>query len=153
MGILKNSKRSKFSVPAYRGTMSIIMLVLFTIMSTGTNTVAWEDEPSKENENKGMIINRHGTKIGSIDEDGNIYNISGTVLGSVDKDGNIFNVSKINIGKVTEEGKVMNQSGTVLGTVNTNGEIYNVSGLKMGEVKGENDLKRTGGVARVIVLK
>jgi len=139
---------------AYR-KMSIILLAFLTIMATGINTGAWagEDAPLKEGENKGIIVNRYGTKIGSIDEAGNIYNISGTVLGSVDKDGDIFNFGKINIGKVTEEGKVMNQSGTVLGTVNNNGEIFNVSGLKMGEVKGENDLKRTGGAARVIVLK
>lgn len=153
MGIIKYRKQSKFCILACRGTESILLLVFFAILSVGITAGAGEDDPAKEAENKGMIVNRYGTQIGSIDEDGNIFNISGTVLGSVDKDGNIFNVSRINIGKVTEEGNVLNQSGTVLGTVNKNGEIFNVSGIRMGEVKGENDLKRAGAVARVILLR
>ena len=153
MGISKKSKRLKLHVHDCMGTIGIFLLVFFIILSAGVPGMAGEDDLAKEDGNKGMIVNRYGTKIGSIDEEGNISNISGTVLGSVDKEGNIFNVSKINIGKVTQEGKVLNQSGTVRGTVNNNGEIFNVSGIRMGEVKGENDLKRAGAVARVILLK
>lgn len=153
MGIFINRKQSEFLVvPAFRGLLNTFLLVFF-ILYAGMSAWAGEDNPAKEAENKGMIVNRYGTQIGSIDEDGNIFNISGTLLGSVDEDGNIFNVSEINIGKVTEEGKVLNQSGTVLGTVNKNGEIFNISGIRMGEVKGENDVKRAGAVARVILLK
>lgn len=153
MGISKKSKRLKLHLHDCIGTIGIFLLVFFAILSAGITAGAGEEGLAKEAENKGMIVNRYGTQIGSIDEDGNIFNISGTVLGSVDADGNIFNVSKINIGKVTGEGKVLNQSGTVLGTVNKNGEIFNVSGIRMGEVKGENDLKRAGAVARVILLR
>jgi len=152
MGIFKDWNQSKSPVPACRVAINIVLLVSM-ILSAGMSAWAGEGDAAKGDGNKGMIVNRHGTKMGSVDEDGNVYNISGTVLGSVDKDGNIFNISKINIGKVTQEGKVMNQSGTVLGTVNNKGEIFNVSGLRMGEVKGENDLKSTGAAARVIVLK
>jgi hypothetical protein len=161
MSILKNKKQSESDMSFFRSAANLFLLILFLISVSGTDLKAQEDngagEKTQENSaietNKGVIINRHGTEIGSIDENGNVLNISGILMGSVDSEGNILNGNGIDVGKVTKEGDVMNQSGTVLGSVNSNGEIFNVSGGKMGEVKGETNLNRIGAAARLIILK
>jgi len=161
MEIVIKKKKCRFEMPFVHSAAGLLFLTSLIIFLSGTGLKAQEDkgteEKSQENiaieVQKRVIINSHGTEMGTIDENGNVSNISGTFLGSVDRDGNIFNVSMINIGKTTKTGDVMNQSETVMGSVNTGGEIFNISGLKMGEVKGENDISRTGGVARLIFLK
>ena len=161
MSILNNIKQSKFEMSFFRLSANLFLLMFLIISVSGTDLKAQEDngagettqEKSAIETNKGVIINRHGTEMGSIDESGNVLNISGILMGSVDSEGNILNGNGIDVGKVTKEGNVMNQSGNVLGSVNSNGEIFNVSGGKMGEVKGETDLNRIGAAGRLIILK
>jgi hypothetical protein len=134
--------------------MRVSFFVIFPISFSCIVAQAQEGEGVQVgSEDKGKIVNRQGTEMGSIDENGNVLNISGILMGSADSEGRILNGNGIDVGKVTKEGNVMNQSETIIGSVNANGEIFNVSGYKMGEVKGENDLKRIGAAARLIILK
>jgi hypothetical protein len=157
MYLAKNKVYSKLQAIGIAAAGSVLLPALFMVVGMNSKALAQEEEQEMnsidEEKTIGKILNLYGKEMGSVDSKGNIANAFGSPLGSVDSNGTIYNVSKIEIGKVAADGTVFNQSGTVMGSVNNKGEVFNVSGTKMGEIKGESDKNKTGGAARLVLLK
>jgi len=106
-----------------------------------------------KDEKKNNVYNLYDMALGKVTEDGIIFNKFGRSIGSVDEKGIIYNISNITIGKVENDGTVLNQSGTMMGSVNEKGEIFSVSDRKMGSVKDVENIKLVGGAARLLLFK
>jgi hypothetical protein len=147
----------KMEKPAGKSLLTLFIalgvMVGAGLAGPGNKASAQRYQTIKEHKPKGNVVNRFGTAVGRVDENGVIYSLYDRSIGSVDADGNIYNVSKMNIGRVKPDGNIVNQVGTKVGKVTEGGTVYNISGQKRGEVREVEDIFMIGGAARLLLLK